>query len=212
MAMRHCQKCFENNWSFEKIEGVIRATCKNCTNEVEWTPKKKVLETTKVKRNKDSLREGSLCKKCGHKLRLREPKKHKTKSTYYYTAYYWCDNCKGIFYSDKFKVSERATTEEENRSGPVVTSEVESDSREIDKSVAIFYSDAGTQNNGQFGNQKTIIVATDAEGKVVVEEWIGDKTNNEGELTAILRVASIAPEKSVIFSDSLLSVNMINGK
>lgn len=36
MAMRPCEKCFENSWSFEKIEDVIRATCRLCGFEVEF--------------------------------------------------------------------------------------------------------------------------------------------------------------------------------
>ena len=76
----------------------------------------------------------------------------------------------------------------------------------------IFYCDAGTQNNGQFGRQKTIVVVTDATGKVLVEEWVGDKTNNEGELIAITRAASIAPNDALILSDSDLAVKWIHGK
>ena len=75
---------------------------------------------------------------------------------------------------------------------------------------AIFYCDAGTKNNGQFGKQKTIVVVTDEDRKILVEEWVGDKTNNEGELIAITSAAKIAPRESVVFSDSELAVKWVN--
>lgn len=74
----------------------------------------------------------------------------------------------------------------------------------------VFYCDAGTKNNGQFGKQKTIVVVTDAGGKILVEEWVGDKTNNEGELIAIVSAAKVAPRDSVILSDSDLAVKWVN--
>lgn len=40
--MRLCQKCLENNWQFEYIDGYIIATCKMCGHEVEFEAKKKV--------------------------------------------------------------------------------------------------------------------------------------------------------------------------
>jgi ribonuclease HI len=72
------------------------------------------------------------------------------------------------------------------------------------------YCDAGTKNNGQYGKQETVIVIVDANSKVLREEAIGDKTNNEGELTAIIKAANIAPKNSIIHSDSDLAVKLIN--
>lgn len=40
MPMRNCSKCLENNWSFEKIENIIRATCRLCDYEVEFEARK----------------------------------------------------------------------------------------------------------------------------------------------------------------------------
>lgn len=40
MAMRPCGKCLENNWSYQHIEGYVRATCKLCGHEVEFPTKK----------------------------------------------------------------------------------------------------------------------------------------------------------------------------
>jgi ribonuclease HI len=79
----------------------------------------------------------------------------------------------------------------------------------FDQSKRLFYCDAGTKNNGQPGKQETIVVVTDAMGKVLIEEWVGDKTNNEGELIAIAKAAKNAPRESVILSDSDLSIKLI---
>lgn len=38
--MRSCEKCQENRWKFEYIEGWIRATCELCLWEVEFQSKK----------------------------------------------------------------------------------------------------------------------------------------------------------------------------
>ncbi len=74
----------------------------------------------------------------------------------------------------------------------------------------VFHCDAGTKNNGQFGKQETIVVVTDTGGKILVEEWVGDKTNNEGELIAITRAAKRAGRDAVILSDSDLAVKWVN--
>lgn len=73
-----------------------------------------------------------------------------------------------------------------------------------------FYCDAGTKNNGQFGKQETIVVVTDNNGKILIEEQIGDKTNNEGELNGIIKAAKIIPKESLLLSDSDLAVKWTN--
>lgn len=41
MAMRPCSKCLENSWSYELPDAVtVRATCKLCGHEVEFSPAK----------------------------------------------------------------------------------------------------------------------------------------------------------------------------
>lgn len=41
MAMSSCRKCLENNWKYDVIENIIRATCQSCSNEVEFASRKK---------------------------------------------------------------------------------------------------------------------------------------------------------------------------
>jgi len=54
------------------------------------------------------------------------------------------------------------------------------------------------------------VVVTDEARKILVEDWVGDKTNNEGELIAITSAVKIAPRESVVFSDSELAVKWVN--
>ncbi len=49
--MSPCQKCLENYWKYEFIDGWIKATCQICSNEVEFPSrdKTKVRKGTGVK-------------------------------------------------------------------------------------------------------------------------------------------------------------------
>ena len=72
---------------------------------------------------------------------------------------------------------------------------------------ALYYTDGGTRNNGRRGFQESVICVANSAGEVVVLEEIGDKTNNEAELTAILRCLQLAPESLItIITDSQLCV------
>jgi len=99
MATRPCDECLDNNWKYEYLDsGRIKAQCQVCLNEVEFEAKKK-------NKSKGTLIEkvGDPCRKCDGKVILKEPRKHKQKSKTYYTAYYYCEKCKTIFYHPKFK-------------------------------------------------------------------------------------------------------------
>lgn len=76
----------------------------------------------------------------------------------------------------------------------------------------LFYTDGGTLNNGRKGKQRSVVCVTDGFGDIFIWEEIGDKTNNEAELTAILRCLQENPNPINIISDSQLAVNLINGK
>ena len=79
--------------------------------------------------------------------------------------------------------------------------------------VTKMYCDAGTKNNGA-DNQRCIIVVADENGKILAEEWIGNKTNNEGELAAMRKAADCVPKNRkgeiVLSSDSQLAVRWVN--
>lgn len=69
------------------------------------------------------------------------------------------------------------------------------------------YCDAGTRNNGQKGRQETIIVVCDETGKILQENWIGDYSNNEGEIQGIIDcLQKYSNNKSVtVFTDSQIA-------
>lgn len=77
----------------------------------------------------------------------------------------------------------------------------------------VLYTDSGTKNNGRFGNQETRIVVCDCFGKVLYEEFVGDKTVNEGELLAIAAaLKKFGRRKLKIFCDSQLATNWVTGR
>ena len=71
------------------------------------------------------------------------------------------------------------------------------------------YVDASTLHNGFPGKQRTWIIGLDQHGSVLFKEFLGDTTNNEGELVAIQRVLEMG-EPVAIFSDSRIAVNWVN--
>ena len=94
--MYPCNKCLENNWSYEYNDGFIIATCNLCGHYVEFEAKKKPYK----------LSYGQLCK-CGKATLCKKPlkmKAKKLKKSYYYTDCYYCPACHKNFYSDEFKI------------------------------------------------------------------------------------------------------------
>jgi hypothetical protein len=103
--MYPCEKCLENIWWYEYIDGWVIATCKNCGNEVEFETK-----------NSDKPRikaVGDLCRNCGTPVILKKFKFNykKLKKRYYYTACYFCPRCKTDYFSDEFKVINKLSPE-----------------------------------------------------------------------------------------------------
>lgn len=76
-------------------------------------------------------------------------------------------------------------------------------------SFPILYVDAGTSGNGNYGHQKTRICVTNEHGRVLLDEFVGDLTNNQGEILAIvhaLMMAEKSGKKHIIKSDSRTAV------
>lgn len=104
--MYPCKKCLENNWKFKKEDdGTITAICNNCGYQVSFP----------ARGNKQTLKVGSPCRKCGHSLILKESKQKpkQLKKSYYFTAYYYCEKCRTMYFSPKFKVINKS--EERNQ-------------------------------------------------------------------------------------------------
>lgn len=74
-----------------------------------------------------------------------------------------------------------------------------------------FFVDAGTKNNGQYGSQQTVIAGMDSDREIIFEDQIGDATNNNGEIRAIIKILehiqSHHLQKAVVNSDSQIAVN-----
>lgn len=56
--------------------------------------------------------ENVICKNCGAKLVVKSTKKtaEQLKKPYYYSAYYFCPNCKKLYHDEKFKIRNQQTT------------------------------------------------------------------------------------------------------
>lgn len=80
------------------------------------------------------------------------------------------------------------------------------------KTIKKYFTDGGTANNGDFGNQKSVICVTDEKGTVLVWKEVGDKTNNEAELLAILACLRLNNSPKLITSDSQLAINLCQKK
>lgn len=76
--------------------------------------------------------------------------------------------------------------------------------------MATYWTDGGTKNNGQAFQQSVICGTT--KKKTLFFLPVGNKTNNEAELLAILEILVTSRAKHVqIYSDSMLAVNLIKG-
>lgn len=74
-----------------------------------------------------------------------------------------------------------------------------------------YYTDAGTAHNGQKGYQETRVCIFNANNEMVLDEYIGDYSNNEGELVAIGRCLQLFGV-TVIKTDSKTAQNwVLNG-
>lgn len=82
-------------------------------------------------------------------------------------------------------------------------------SARVKSDLAVIHVDAGTINNGQTGKQETRIAATDAKGNLLFDVFIGDRTNNEGEIIAIsyaLSLGKLLNKPLNIYSDSKIAL------
>ena len=79
------------------------------------------------------------------------------------------------------------------------------------KQTKNFYTDGGVSGNGNFGHQKAYISGCEDDGRLLFLKEVGDKTNNEAELLAILELLqTVKNKKLIIYSDSQLAVHLID--
>ncbi len=96
--MKPCKKCEYSDWKFEKVDGWINATCKQCGNTFSFEAKKK----------KKPVKDGGACRRCGSPVKLRASRitAKKKKKPYYFTATLHCTNpkCRTLYLSEEHKV------------------------------------------------------------------------------------------------------------
>lgn len=95
--MKPCRQCDNDDWKFEKVDGWINATCKQCGNTFSFELKEK-----------KKVEEGGDCRRCGAKVELRPSRmtEAKKKKPYYFTHLLVCTNrkCHTPYLSEKYKV------------------------------------------------------------------------------------------------------------
>lgn len=84
----------------------------------------------------------------------------------------------------------------------------------IPEGFHVIYVDAGVENNGGYGGRQRarICIHDGKQTAALLDEEIGDHTNNEAEILVILRALDVVVPPGVILSDSQLAVNMVTGK
>lgn len=154
------------------------------------------------------LMENAICKNCGTKLIQKATKKtpEQLKKSYYYTAYYFCPNCKKLYHDEKFKILNQQMANsllpmEENDKPSAISPKPDYDAR--------VWTDGASRNNG-YDNAKAawafVSGKTEKAGKV-----IGKQTNNTAEAYAIyhalLWAAAEKHKKVKIYTDSQITLH-----
>lgn len=141
------------------------------------------------------------CKTCGGPLEVRKTKvtPEKLKKAYYFSAYYWCDNCKKLYHNEKFKV--------ENKNVDLFTHTPNSLST-VD--VEIWTDGACVFNGTEHARAAWAFVSGKYEANGLV---IGKQTNNTAEAYAIYHALLWASEqgykKIKIYTDSQISIHSL---
>lgn len=143
-----------------------------------------------------------ICKNCGSQLVTKQTKRtsEQLKKTYYYTAYYFCQNCKKLYHDERFKV-----VNNDLFSDRVVLSKAR-DEKNYDAHI---WTDGACRNNGYVNSRAAwAFVSGKTERADLV---IGKQTNNTAEAYAIYHALLWAAEekhkKIKIYSDSLITLN-----
>jgi ribonuclease HI len=144
----------------------------------------------------------NLCKNCGTKLIQKATKRtsEQLKKSYYYTAYYFCPNCKKLYHDEKFKVVNQDLFSPSADSGEV---------RSDDYYDSHIWTDGACTRNG-YENARAAwaFVSGKTEKAGIV---IGKQTNNTAEAYAIYHALLWAAEekhkKVKIYSDSQITLN-----
>ena len=97
MAMRECDQCLENSWTFQPLDGDwMRAYCRFCGYEVEWEAKKKPQQV---------VNEDTPCRHCGGQLQkiYRKEGKKIQPSGIYFLWWFRCRKCEKMWMVEEAK-------------------------------------------------------------------------------------------------------------
>ena len=81
--------------------------------------------------------------------------------------------------------------------------------------ITELYSDAATRFNGKKGQQKAYVCITDADGNVLIDRFIGDKSNIEAEgwaLAGALKYLYTHDQQGVVKTDSQFWTRILSGE
>ncbi len=149
-----------------------------------------------------------ICKNCGSKLIIkstRQTPEQLTKS-YYYTAYYFCPNCKKLYHDDKFKVINQQMANsillmEENHTPSAISHKPNYDAH-------IWTDGACTHNGFPDARAAWAFVSGKTEKAALVK---GKQTNNTAEALAVyyalLWAAEEKHKKVKIYTDSQITLH-----
>lgn len=142
------------------------------------------------------------CKKCGYKLQIKKTHRNpaQLKKQYYYTAYYFCANCKRIYHSEEFKIV--------NENFDLFNGINSEAGKLIDVEI---WTDGACVNNGKtIASAAWAFVSGDYEKAGGVS---GKQTNNRAEAEAILEALRWAGEKGFksikIYADTLITLHSL---
>jgi ribonuclease HI len=147
------------------------------------------------------------CKHCGTELIVKQTKRtsEQLKKPYYYTAYYFCPNCKKLYHDEKFKVVNQHMA---NSLWPMEASDKLSAISDKPYDAHIWTDGACTRNGYENARAAWAFVSGETEKAGVV---IGKQTNNTAEGYAIYHALLWAAEekhkKVKIYSDSQITLN-----
>lgn len=157
----------------------------------------------------------NICKNCGSELVVKQTKRtaEQLKKQYYYTAYYFCPNCKKLYHDEKFKVTNEVSHPEQAKRAEGSQSFFGRDSSALPQNdkeydIHIWTDGACTRNGYDDAHAAWAFVSgkTEKAGRVV-----GKQTNNTAEALAVYHALLWAAEEKhkrvKIYSDSQITLN-----
>jgi ribonuclease HI len=145
-----------------------------------------------------------VCKNCGGKLIVKSTKKtaEQLKKPYYYSAYYFCPNCKKLYHDDKFKIVNNQTS---------LPSFLDAATTPTNHDVEIWTDGACVYNGTPKAKAAWAFVSGKTEHTGLIE---GLQTNNRAEALAIYHALVWAADNGYrvikLHTDSQITIHGVN--